>query len=505
MAHARIVGGAQATGRTVRRVRLAPADRQPHGDYTSAIVLLDGSLLAIDTYVVDFTLRWMHDEGAAMLLLVSPAHEPGLASCRLANKHGIVLATVSDAVLELADDLREIVEASTRVISRLYVDAVERLGRVSPGQGVVGSLQALDGTLESSSRLVGFEGDVLVGPPLDDALDPKDRVSAQVTRHDGTRSRLVQPVTLASGEQPSFWLVVERESPTPMWQSAARTVVKLASSYVATRLISDRLEQERDARVRLGMLNAIVALADRPSASLVQQLGTLGWKTDGWCTAIHLRVGGAADALRVLSLTAELQSILSAAGFDGPLVERSDGWTTWMVSSSEPQPSSFHDVGLAMRRSLQKFVQGRAGLRVYAGIGRPHMGISGLKKGLAEAQEAATIAQAGGTPTSVQHIDELGVQRILFGWYTSDEFGDFARTLVRPVTDIDRDEELMRTLEVFLDNESSPTLTADALGLHRNTVINRISHIRRVLAVDFDDPDQRLAVQLACRVVNLRA
>jgi DNA-binding PucR family transcriptional regulator len=144
-------------------------------------------------------------------------------------------------------------------------------------------------------------------------------------------------------------------------------------------------------------------------------------------------------------------------------------------------------------------------MRVYAGIGRPCAGGSGLKKSLAEAQEASTIAQAGGTRTAVQHIDEMGMQRILFGWYASQEFADFAATLLRPVLTVDRDEELLRTLETYLDNESSPTVTADVLGVHRNTVVNRVVRIRQLLSVDPDDPDQRLAVQLACRVVNLRA
>jgi hypothetical protein len=501
----RVLGGRSGRDLVVSQVRLAPEGRLLHGDYTAAVILVDGSLLSVDTYVVDFTLRWMHESGAALLLLVTPAHEVGVASIRLADKYGIVLAQIDGAVLELADDLREVIGAPQRTITRLALEAVERLGRVSAQQGVQGSLAVLDATLNSSSSLVGLEGEVVQGAVLDPHLDPKDRVTVQVIRREGDLTRLVQPVSLASGEPPSFWLVVEALSPTPMWEQAATTVVKLASSYVATRLMSDRLEQERDARVRLGVLNAIIALADRPSASLVQQVSTLGWKTDGWCAAVHIRIGGGADPLRVLSLTDELRGVLVSAGFDGPIVERPDGWTTWSFTPTEPPPTSFRESVVAVRRSLQRFVAERDGLRVYAGVGRPYTGIAGLRKSLAEAQEAATIAQAGGTRTGVQHIDELGVQRILVGWYTSEEFGDFARTLLRPVAEIDRDEDLMRTLEVYLDNESSPTVTANVLGLHRNTVINRVSRIRSVLPVDLDDPDQRLAVQLACRVINLRA
>ncbi|MGW6403829.1 PucR family transcriptional regulator [Streptomyces sp. NPDC055134] len=105
----------------------------------------------------------------------------------------------------------------------------------------------------------------------------------------------------------------------------------------------------------------------------------------------------------------------------------------------------------------------------------------------------------------IRKIDEMGMQRILFGWYASQEFAASAATLLRPVLTVDRDEELLRTLETYLDNESSPTVTADVLGVHRDTVVSRVGRIRRLLSVDLDDPDQRLAVQLACRVVNLRA
>ena len=502
---ASVLGGSGSEGKTVAHVRLAPEGRHPSGDYKATAVVMDGVRLAGDNYLVDLTLRWMTDAGAPLLIVVRPGHEIGLSSRRLADKVGIALVVVDDDILELADQIREVVEAPTRIMSRAIVEAVDRLARVSSSQGVTACLDAVDSTLNSVSTLVGLEGEVIAGAELEPSLGARDRITVPVTTVVGDRVRLVQPVTLARGERPTFWLVVQGTSPTRAWESVTARVARLAGSYIATRLISTRLEQERDARVRLGALNAIVALTDRPNASLLQQIGTLGWKTDGWCTAVHLRIGGNADPLRVLALTDEMRRLLADADVVGPLVERPDGWTCWLVSGTEPASISFGELVVRFRRALQGFAADREGMRVYAGIGRPYSGLLGLKKSLAEAQEAATIAQASGIRTAVQHIDELGVQRILVGWYTSEEFGDFARTLLRPVINIDKDEDLLRTLGVFLDNESSPTATSDMLGLHRNTVVKRMTRIRQVLSVDLDDPDQRLAVQLACRVVNLRA
>jgi len=60
-----------------------------------------------------------------------------------------------------------------------------------------------------------------------------------------------------------------------------------------------------------------------------------------------------------------------------------------------------------------------------------------------------------------------------------------------------------RTLGAYLDSESSLAATAAVLGVHRNTVAQRVARIERLLGVSLSDPEQRLALQLACRAVQL--
>lgn len=62
--------------------------------------------------------------------------------------------------------------------------------------------------------------------------------------------------------------------------------------------------------------------------------------------------------------------------------------------------------------------------------------------------------------------------------------------------------QLLETLRSYLDNRSSIGLTADAMNLHRNTVTTRLRRIRDLLGVDLDDPDERLALSMACRIVE---
>ena len=61
-----------------------------------------------------------------------------------------------------------------------------------------------------------------------------------------------------------------------------------------------------------------------------------------------------------------------------------------------------------------------------------------------------------------------------------------------------RAETAIRTL-AYLDKQGSIIRTAQKLHLHRNAVANRLRGITELLEMDLDDPDQRLALQLACR------
>ncbi len=62
-----------------------------------------------------------------------------------------------------------------------------------------------------------------------------------------------------------------------------------------------------------------------------------------------------------------------------------------------------------------------------------------------------------------------------------------------------RAEQAVRTLQVYLDSWGSLARSGRTLHLHPNAVAHRMKRIRTALPHDLDDPEQRLALQLACR------
>jgi len=108
----------------------------------------------------------------------------------------------------------------------------------------------------------------------------------------------------------------------------------------------------------------------------------------------------------------------------------------------------------------------------------------------------------GGRPQTgrFMHVDHLGLAQLLLAWTRTDTFQPAANELLAPLRQVGGD--LLATPTAFLDAESSFVDAAAVLGVHRNTVADRIARASRLLSVDLTDPETRLALHLACRTVS---
>ena len=98
------------------------------------------------------------------------------------------------------------------------------------------------------------------------------------------------------------------------------------------------------------------------------------------------------------------------------------------------------------------------------------------------------------------HVDRLGLAQLLLAWTQTDTFLPAAEQLLAP---LERGGGALRsTLAAYLDAESSVAETAAVLGVHRNTVADRIDRVQRLLGVDLGDPETRLALHLATRALG---
>lgn len=138
------------------------------------------------------------------------------------------------------------------------------------------------------------------------------------------------------------------------------------------------------------------------------------------------------------------------------------------------------------------------------GIGRPTGTLSGLRDSYHQARQAMTMARRL-AETQPLYFGELNVYRLLFQLEHSPELVAFCQETLGPLLEYDRTQHtnLVETLTAYFAHNGNLSATAEALFVHRNTLLYRMERIREISGLDLDNPEIRLSVQLALRANRL--
>jgi PucR family transcriptional regulator, purine catabolism regulatory protein len=140
------------------------------------------------------------------------------------------------------------------------------------------------------------------------------------------------------------------------------------------------------------------------------------------------------------------------------------------------------------------------------GIGRPVDALVGLRDSYREARQALFMARRLADPNPL-YFGELNVYRLLFQLEYSPELSAFCTEIIGPLVEYDRAQgtDLVETLTAFFAHKANLSQTAEALFVHRNTLLYRMERIKEISGLDLDNPETRLSIQLALRANRLLA
>jgi hypothetical protein len=278
--------------------------------------------------------------------------------------------------------------------------------------------------------------------------------------------------------------------------SALAVAAEVAMPAVAARMLIDEVADVNDAAVASGLLRDFLEQRDSRDVELGQRMLERGWRTTGYHLGFRLVGRTRVNTFQLLRLVTRE---LAALDVDSHAATSGRGVTGWLSFTSPPPPSRVEESVAALRTMHGA---ARKAFNVATGVGTLESGSSGLTVTINAATDAARIAVGRSATDWFVRIDALGLEQLLLSWTESDTFVPAAESLLAPL--IVRGPELLETLTAYLDHESGIAATADALGLHRNTVSTRVARAQELLGLDFADPETRLAVHLACRALRAR-
>lgn len=455
---------------------------------------------ARDDWRIDVLIQSAAAGGASAVLIgdVSPLSPPSAA---LAARVGLTVLGADDPLAAALAARRFVGEAELHVS-----DIVLRVTSVAvrSGEGVEDVMRAVGAVLQRPLALVSTGGDTLLGA---DIVTEEDRetvgrsLTVAAARYRATQRvelsesalLIAHPVPPTTPRDATMWLATRLPHDLPAESAASSAALSVAAAVIGQRASLRRLAVERDARARASLLSELLNAPDDVAPTTRRRALDAGWRLDGWHLGIRIDTGPDVDPV---AQRPEVINAFQAAGLEAVVVEQGDGWSAWVTSEDEPRGADVEERAGRIRNAQRRLATTTA---TAVGVGRYHAGPHGVARTLGEAAEAARLAAGRVASGRFLHVDRLGLGQTLLAWTRTDTFQPAARSLLAPLEG--QPGDLLHTLTTYLDEESSVSETAAILGIHRNTVAQRVARIRALLAVDLDDPSERLALHLACRTI----
>jgi sugar diacid utilization regulator len=165
-----------------------------------------------------------------------------------------------------------------------------------------------------------------------------------------------------------------------------------------------------------------------------------------------------------------------------------------------------------IRQSIEKAAMlketiclGEPDLEVVIGVGDTARGADGLRKSFRQARNAIlAIRSRAGNCDSVSHFRKLGILQLLAQTGGDESSREFVDVTLGALIAYDREKgtDYLQTLELILASVSLKEV-AQALFIHPNTVLFRRQRIEKLLCIDLDDFETRIALVAAIKLHKL--
>lgn len=440
---------------------LADIDRAPRG---CLAVLTRHASMRTAGYELDIVLRRAGDRELAAIALYGPA-TTSITAIRLADRSRVALLAVAAT--------RDLSELAFELETTLRSGADAMLRRIVAALAVVREAEEVP------------LGSVLIAA--------SDALGVAVRYTEAPEGAVNVPVSL--GGRTEGWVCAEAAD------SATQVGCQLVADAVARIRTSLRASRAAAGRARADAIADVLRAPDGTAGSAAERARLLDVAIDGRHAVIALESGSSSSfrtddqvLSRIRGIAEEISTNSNVLVLDGAaLVIRT---IRPPVDSNEEKPL----VGIA-RTLLERLIHGRRSMSLVCGVSGDHEGVEGLRAAVGEARAALATARVDGRVNAPLSFDASPLRRLLAEIASSPAARSSVENLLAPLEQLGprRAQVAVGTLQIYLDERGSLTQAGRRLHLHPNAVAYRIKQIRGQLEVDLNDPDQRLALQVACR------
>jgi sugar diacid utilization regulator len=430
-----------------------------------ALAILTHSASAkLEDYGLDLVLRRAGDRELAAVAVYEPVHV-SLTAARLAD-----LGQVAVLAIAAGQDLSQFVFGLESNLRRSADATLRRL------IAVLNEVQQLRETT------------------LEDILERASSALGEPVRYSETADGACASPVWINGRRFGYVCSLHEDD-------AARIGCQLVADAVARVRLS--LNASRQA-ARHGRSQAVTALIRMPHAAApaaVQHARLLDLPVDGRHTAIALQTGLTTAAVPAQPLLERARAVAAESDPEWHLATLEHTLLLMRMEAADEPRASIHSAPRFAEQLIAELRANAKSVTFFCGVSGIREGVSGLRAAADEALAALSTARAEARINMPLSIDASPLRRMMLDLLSSEVTRESTTSLLAPLDAAGprKSETAVQTLQVYLDERGSLVAAGRRLHLHPNAVAYRIKQIKEQLDLDLDDPDMRLALQVACR------
>jgi purine catabolism regulator len=305
----------------------------------------------------------------------------------------------------------------------------------------------------------------------------------------------IQPL-VAAGERLGFLALAGEKLDD--WD---RQAAQQGAAALALELANEQAVIAAEDRLRGDFVQMVLAGPPADGEALLRRGQELGYDLRKPHVALLCSVGKP-DEPSAARAAAALSSALGALGINAPTMRRADGILCYLPLSDPSQRP--RDLAEQLHDRLAADLPAGAAQSMAAltlAIGTEAASVAAWPRSLREAEQALVLGRQLLDTNRVLDFGDLGVFRLLVLLRESPELWEFYRATLASLADYDHRQgaELLKTLEAFFTNLGNLARTAEALHVHRNTLLYRLDRIGEISGLNLDDSEDRLALWIALK------
>ena len=180
------------------------------------------------------------------------------------------------------------------------------------------------------------------------------------------------------------------------------------------------------------------------------------------------------------------------------------------IRQDQKQEEYRRELKATVERIQKRVIQKNKGLRVRAGVGKEVKGVAGISDSYKEAGDSLEFIgifeeQNAEYDSRIVFFSDMGLFKLLCKVNSTKELYEYIPESLQKLLHYKKQQrqELILTLNTYLDRNQNLTKTAQDLFVHYKTAAYRIERISGITGIDFNNPSEVLAVRIGLIVYKM--